>query len=60
MQKNSPFFTASVAAVAYFIILVLLQYFMEFKVDWKGTLPGVAGFWTVIFLVHIFLKKRHG
>lgn len=60
MEKNSPFFTASMATFLYIIVLVMLKYFLQHKtVDWQDVLVAI-GFWIVIFLVHQFLNRRYG
>ncbi len=59
MYKKSPVFTASAAAVTYFITYVILKYLLDGKViDWKGALSVAVVFWLVIFLVHQYLEKR--
>jgi uncharacterized membrane protein (GlpM family) len=61
MEKKSPFFTASVASIVYFIIFIALKYFLQDRfVDWQGALQGAVVFWIVIFLVHRFLVRRYG
>lgn len=59
MVKTKQLYTASAAAVLYFIVLILLQYFMEHKTDWMGAIPVAAVFWIVIFALHYFLDKRY-
>ncbi|MDO9096549.1 MAG: hypothetical protein Q7U60_00285 [Candidatus Methanoperedens sp.] len=59
MVKTKPLYTASAAAVLYFIVLILLQYFMEYKTDWMGAIMVAAVFWIVIFALHYFLDKRY-
>lgn len=66
MDKKSPFFTASVASVIYFVIFLTLKYFLpvhkegnNIEIDWLGALFGAVIFWIVIFVVHQFLKKRY-
>jgi hypothetical protein len=66
MDKKSPFFTASIASIIYFIIFLLLKYFLPIKretsninIDWLGALQGSIIFWLVIFVVHQLLKKRY-
>lgn len=68
MDKKSPFFTASVASVVYFIILIMLKYALPPASDFTGKnvamelpsiLLGAVVFWIVIFLVHHFLKRRY-
>ncbi len=66
MDKKSPFFTASIASVIYFIIFLLLKYLLPIKretsninIDWLGALQGAIIFWLVIFVVHQFLKRRN-
>jgi hypothetical protein len=61
MEKKSPFFTASVASVVYFIVFFLLKYLLQDGVaDWWGALLGAVVFWAVIFFVHQFLRRRYG
>jgi membrane associated rhomboid family serine protease len=61
MEKNSPFFTATVASVFYFVIFIMLKYFLQNKtVDWQSALFGAVVFWLVIFIVHYFLDRRYG
>lgn len=61
MEKKSPFFTASAAALLYFVIFIVLKYFLQNKVvDLQGAFTGAVVFWIVIFLVHQFIIKRHG
>lgn len=66
MDKKSPFFTATVASVVYFMILLILKYFLpinknaeNINIDWLGTLGGAIVFWIVIFAVHQLLKLRY-
>ena len=60
MEKKSPFYTASVALVAYFVIFLTLKFLMEKQtIDFKGALFGAVIFWVVIFAVHQFLKRRY-
>ncbi len=66
MNKKSPFFTASIASITYFIIYVLLKYLLPTKIetgniniDWLGALQGAFFFWVVIFVVHQLLKRRY-
>lgn len=65
MNKKSPFFTASIASIIYFIIYVLLKYLLpinretsNINIDWLGGLQGAVFFWLVIFVVHQLLKRR--
>ncbi len=61
MDKKSPFFTASMASIVYFVIFIMLKYFLDHKtVDWQSALLGAVVFWIVIFVVHKFLEKRYG
>ncbi|MCZ7394764.1 MAG: hypothetical protein ABOK23_02755 [Candidatus Methanoperedens sp.] len=61
MEKKSPFFTASAAAVLYFIIYIILKYLLQNRVvDWQGAFLGAVVFWIVIFLVHYFLNRQYG
>ncbi len=66
IDKKSPFFTASIASIIYFIIFLLLKYLLPIKresgninIDWLGALQGAIVFWFVIFVVHQFLKRRY-
>jgi membrane associated rhomboid family serine protease len=66
IDKKSPFFTASIASIIYFIIFLLLKYLLPVKketsninIDWQGALQGAIIFWLVIFVVHQFLKRRN-
>ena len=66
MNKKSPFFTASVASIIYFVIYLALRYFLpsgqesgNVEIDWPGALLGAVVFWLVIFIVHQFLKRRY-
>ena len=59
MVKSNPYFTASVASLAYFVIFIGLKYLSENKhVDVKGALIGSGIFWIVIFVVHHFLNRQ--
>ncbi len=58
MNKKSPFFTASVASIIYFITFIILKYFLDEKLDVFAALVGAVIFWIVIFLVHHFLYNR--
>jgi len=62
MDKMSPFYTATVASVLYFIIVIMLKYLLPPQhsraVEWQGALLVAIGFWIVIFLVHQFLLRR--
>jgi len=61
MEKKSPFFTASAAAVLYFVIFVVLKYLLQDKViDLQSAFTGAVVFWIVIFLVHQFIIGRRG
>ncbi len=61
MEKNNPFFTASMASFLYFVIFIILKYFLQNKtVDWPGALFGAVIFWVVIFVVHYILNIRYG
>lgn len=61
MEKKSPFFTASAAALLYFVIFIVLKYFLQNKVvDLQGALSGAVVFWFVIFLVHQVIIRQHG
>ena len=60
MDKKSPIITASVASLVYFVIFIMLKYFLQKGTfDWVGALTGMMVFWAVIFVVHLFLKKRY-
>ncbi len=66
MNKKSPYFTASVASIIYFVIFLTLKYFLpihkessNFDIDWSGALIGAVIFWIVIFVVHQFLRTRN-
>ena len=66
MNKKSPFFTASIASILYFIIYILLKYLLpsnretgNINIDWLGGLQGAIVFWLVIFAVHQLLKRRY-
>lgn len=59
MVKMNPYFTASAAALTYFVIFIILKYLSENRhVDVKGALIGAGVFWVVIFIVHHFLNKQ--
>ena len=59
MDKKSPYFTASMASILYFIIYFVLKYFLQQRVlDYEGALIGAVGFWIVIFVVHMLLGRR--
>ncbi len=59
MEKTNPYYTASSAALSYFVIFIILKYFLHNKeLDWKGALIGALIFWVVIFIVHIFLNRK--
>jgi uncharacterized membrane protein (GlpM family) len=60
MEKRSPFFTASVAAVLFFIIFIILKFSLTGVMDLLGALLGAVVFWIVIFLVHHFLNRQYG
>ncbi len=67
MEKMSPYFTASAAAVLFFIIVTILKYLlplpntvMDLQSELLGALLGAVGFWIVIFVVHVFLNRRYG
>ncbi len=60
MDKKSPFYTASVASVLYFVIYIMLKYFLQTGTpDWPGALIGAVIFWMVIFMVHHLLNRRY-
>jgi membrane associated rhomboid family serine protease len=66
IDKKSPFFTASIASIIYFIIFLLLKYLLPIKrelsninIDWQGALLGAIVFWLVIFVVHQYLRRRY-
>jgi len=59
MVKTNPYFTASAASLAYFVIFISLKYISDNKqVDVRGALIGAGVFWVVIFIVHHFLNKQ--
>ncbi len=59
MNEKSPFFTASMASLAYFVTFIVLKFFLQDKtVDLIGALAGAVVFWIVIFLVHIVLERK--
>lgn len=59
MEKTNPYYTASSAALSYFVIFIILKYFLHNKeLDWNGALIGALIFWVVIFIVHIFLNRK--
>jgi len=59
MEKTNPYYTASSAALSYFVIFLILKYFLHNKeIDWKGAIIGALIFWVVIFIVHIFLNRK--
>lgn len=61
MEKNNPFFTASMATFLYLVVLIMLKYFLQHKtVDWQSDLLVAIVFWIVIFLVHQLLNRRYG
>jgi uncharacterized membrane protein (GlpM family) len=61
MEKKSPFFTASIASIVYFVIFIVLKYFLQNKtLDWQNALFGAVVFWIVIFVIHYFLDRRYG
>jgi uncharacterized membrane protein (GlpM family) len=61
MEKNDPFFTATMASIVYFVIFIVLKYFLQNKtVDWQSALLGAVGLWIVIFVVHHLLNRRYG
>ncbi|VVB95798.1 Uncharacterised protein [uncultured archaeon] len=60
MNEKSPYFTASVASLAYFVTFIVLKFFLQDKtVDLLGALAGAVVFWIVIFLVHKILERRN-
>ncbi|NJD75570.1 MAG: hypothetical protein FIB08_00550 [Candidatus Methanoperedens sp.] len=59
MSEKSPFFTASVASLVYFVTFIALKFFLQGKTaDLSGALAGAVIFWIVIFLVHKILERR--
>ena len=61
MEKMNPFYTATAAAILYFIIFVMLKYLLQNRVvDLWGALSGAVVFWIVIFLVHQLLIRWRG
>jgi hypothetical protein len=60
MVKMNPYFTASVASLAFFVIFISLKYLLENKPpDVLGALIGAGVFWVVIFIVHHFLNRQY-
>jgi hypothetical protein len=65
MKKTSPFFTASVASVTFFIILLMLEYMLSINardiktLNWQGALLAAISFWIAIFLVHQYLNRKY-
>jgi len=60
MVKMNPYFTASAASLAFFVIFICLKYLLENKhVDVQGALIGAGVFWVVIFIVHHFLNRQY-
>ncbi|MCX9084016.1 MAG: hypothetical protein OIN87_04355 [Candidatus Methanoperedens sp.] len=59
MVETNPYFTASAASLAYFVIFISLKYFSQNKeIDLKGALIGACIFWLVIFMVHQYLNRK--
>lgn len=58
MDEKTPYFTASAASVLYFIVYVTLKYFLQNVMDVESGLMGAVGFWIVIFIVHMFLRRK--
>jgi hypothetical protein len=59
MVKTNPYFTASAASVAFFVIFISLKYLLENKpVDVLGAIVGAGVFWVVMFLVHQYLNRK--
>ncbi len=59
MRKTNPYFTASAASLAYFLIFIGLKYKLENKyMDVQGALLGAVVFWILIFSVHYFLNRQ--
>ena len=67
MDKKSPYFTASVAAILFIIILVMLKYLLPsssmnagFNIteELPNLIFGTIIFWIVIFVVHKVLERR--
>jgi len=60
MVKMNPYFTASAASLAFFVIFITLKYLLENKpVDVLGAILGAGVFWVVMFIVHHFLNKQY-
>ncbi len=60
MMKKSPLYTASVAAVLFFIIYITLKFSLAGVLDWQGAFIGAVVFWIVIFVIHVLLKRQYG
>lgn len=60
MEKMSPSFSASAAAILYFIIYTMLRYSIQKDFDLQSALMGAVVFWVVIFMIHRYLIRRHG
>ncbi len=60
MMKKSPLYTASVAAVLFFIIYITLKFSLAGFLDWQGALLGAVVFWIVIFVIHVLLNRQYG
>lgn len=67
MDKESPFFKATIASLLFLAVLIILKYFLlsspiggsiEQKEEISGVLFGTVIFWIVIFVVHQYLKRR--
>ncbi len=60
MMKKSPLYTASMAAVLFFIIYIILKFSLGGGLDWQGAFLGAVVFWIVIFVIHVILYRRYG
>jgi hypothetical protein len=60
MVKTNPYFTASAASVAFFVIFISLKFLLEKNkpMDVQGALIGAGIFWIMIFIVHHFLNRQ--
>lgn len=59
MVKTNPYFTASVASLAFFVIFIGLKFLLENKpVDFLSAIIGAGVFWIVMFLLHQYLNIK--
>jgi len=59
MVKTNPYFTASVASLAFFVIFIGLKFLLENKpVDFLSAILGAGVFWVVMFLLHQYLNIK--